>query len=143
MNAELVQLEGAALDARWSELVTSGDPVALGAALGHFARATTAEFGRRVALLAALPPDPRVAMTLAETAAKTPWRSTSARVAWTELFDLIVKIGDERTLPILRAASDRGADISGAVMREVIDGRLRKTWDEVASAVEGTQRGDR
>lgn len=141
LSAELASLEGRALDARWGELVACGSPVALGAALEHFTRATTHEFVRRIALLAPLPPDPRVAMTLALAASRPPWRSTEARTAWTALFEQIVRIGDERVLPVLREACDRGVDVSGAVMRTTLERRLRETFEELASSVEGTQRG--
>jgi uncharacterized protein (TIGR02996 family) len=87
------------LDEAWTARLRAGDPVERGLLLERALEGAGPDLCRRMELLAALPPDPRIASTLLR--AVLHWKASPQSKAWTAMHRVLRAHADPRTLTAL------------------------------------------
>jgi uncharacterized protein (TIGR02996 family) len=85
----------------WLEIARDKDPADVGRLLAASWPGTWTEAARWMRALLRFPPDPRIAMALAEQIALQRYRTPMASRYYSPLYDALVELGDVRTIPLL------------------------------------------
>jgi uncharacterized protein (TIGR02996 family) len=95
-------------DEAWTARLRAGDPVERGLLLERALEGGGPDLCRRMELLAALPPDPRIASTLLR--AVLHWKASPRSKAWTAMHRVLRVHADPRTLTALEQHNRAGND---------------------------------
>jgi len=128
------EVHGKTIAARtaWLAVAAEGKVLDRGVLLEALTHVSAKEAGQRLAIVAGWMPDPRVDAALADLMHAIPYRATSTRPFWTQLFELARGITDRRQLAVIETAT---ADQVAVTMGDWLRARFAVLASELAESL--------